>query len=49
MTNVDKLKLKILLSIYPFYIRSSLIGGSVLFLFYSIQTISGLLIGISYS
>ncbi len=49
MINIDSLKLKILLSIYPIYIRSSLIGGSVLFLFFSIQTISGLLIGISYS
>lgn len=49
MNNLDKLKLKLLLSIYPFYVRSSLIGGSVLFLFYFIQTISGLLIGISYS
>lgn len=49
MSNINLIKIKLLLSIYPIYNRTSLIGGSILLLFYSIQVISGLLIGMSYS
>ena len=49
MINLDILKLKMLLSIFPIYIRTSLIGGSVLLLFYFFQTLTGLLLGLVYS
>lgn len=49
MSNINLVKIKLLLSIYPIYNKTSLIGGSILLLFYSIQVISGLLIGMSYS
>jgi hypothetical protein len=49
MTNYDILKIKLLLAIFPLYIRVSLIGGSILLIFYLIQTISGLLLGLVYS
>ena len=47
---VNKLNLfKNLFSIYPVYIRTSLIGGSVLLLIYLIQTISGVFMLLFYS
>lgn len=49
MVNIDSIKLKLLLAIFPIYIRTSLIGGSLLFLFFVIQTITGILIGLVYS
>ena len=38
-----------MLSIFPLYIRTSLIGGSILLVLYLIQTFTGLLIGLVYS
>lgn len=49
MSNLEILKLKILIAIFPFYTRTSLIGGSLLLLFYFMQTITGLLLGLVYS
>lgn len=43
------LRLAFLLSIYPIYVRPSLIGGSILLIVFIIQTVSGFLIGFSYS
>lgn len=42
-------KLQLLLSVYPIYVRPSLVGGSILLIVFLIQTISGFLIGFSYS
>lgn len=49
MLYFDIIKLKVLLSINPFYIRSSLIGGSLLLIVYLIQVISGIMLGLQYS
>lgn len=49
MIHFDVLKLKFLLSINPFYVRSSLLGGSILFLIYLTQVFSGILLGLQYS
>ena len=43
------LNLLVLLSVYPIYVRPSLIGGSILLILFLIQTISGFLIGFTYS
>lgn len=41
--------MKSLVAIYPFYIRFSLIGGSILLWTYVIQVVSGILVGYVYS
>jgi len=49
MTNTHLLFNKILVAFSPFYVRFSLIGGSVLLWTYLIQVVSGLLIALVYS
>lgn len=49
MYKFNNLRLLILLTVYPIYVRTSLIGGSILLMVFLIQTISGFLIGFTYS
>lgn len=45
----ELLKSKILVAFFPMYIRTSLIGGSIVLWLYVVQVISGLLLGLVYS
>ena len=45
----ELLKSKLLVAFFPMYIRTSLIGGSIVLWLYIIQVISGLLLGLVYS
>nr|QIB71982.1 cytochrome b [Gruberia lanceolata] len=49
MNHVELLKTKLLVAFFPFYLRISLIGGSVVLWLYIIQTLSGALLALVYS
>lgn len=45
----ELLKSRMLIAFFPFYIRPSLIGGSIVLWLYIVQVISGVLLGLIYS